>query len=141
MITYSDSLEGITPGHLRGGFFDGWQNPPTPETHLRILRGSSAFVLAVHNAEVVGFITSISDGVSAAYIPHLEVLPAYQGKGIGSELVRRMLEKLHHLYMVDLICDANIQPFYQRVGMRPYTAMIYRNYEAQSGTSDSTSSR
>ena len=82
----------------------------------------------------------ISDGVSAAYIPDLEVLPAYRDRGIGSELVRRMLEKLRHLYMVDLVCDANLQPFYQRLGMRLYTAMIYRNYEAQSGTPDSTSS-
>ena len=140
MITYSDSLEGITADHLRGGFFDGWQKPPSPKTHLRILRGSYATVLAVDDVHVVGFITCISDGVSAAYIPHLEVLPTYRGKGIGSELVQRMLERLRHLYMVDLICDIDLQSFYQRFGMRPYTAMIYRNYAAQSGAPDSTSS-
>ena len=137
MITYTDSLEGITADHLRGGFFEGWQNPPTPETHLRILKGSSAVVLAVDNDRVVGFITSISDGVVSAYIPLLEVLPAFRGKGIGSELMRRMLDKLRHLYGVDLVCDADLQPFYQRFGMRPYTAMIYRNYSAQSGSTSS----
>lgn len=134
MITYTDSLETITADQLIG-FFIGWPNPPTPETHLRILQGSTAIVVAIDGAagQVIGFITAISDGVSAAYIPHLEVLPSYQQQGIGSELVKRMLDKLRHIYMVDLTCDANLQPFYERFGMRPYTAMLTRNYDRQSG--------
>ncbi|CAG0981931.1 N-acetylglutamate synthase [Anaerolineae bacterium] len=134
MITYTDSLDGITADGLRGGFFDGWGSPPTPETHLQILRGSFAVVLALDGDRVVGFITAVSDGVSAAYLPHLEVLPAYRGQGIGTALARQMLEKLNHLYMIDLICDADLQPFYERLGLRRYTAMIRRNYAAQSGT-------
>lgn len=134
-IAYIDSLENITPDNLRGGFFDGWPHPPSPETHLRILQGSYAVVLALDGDMVVGFITAISDGVSAAYIPHLEVLPAYKGKRIGTELIKRMLEKkLSHLYMIDLICDEHVQPFYERVGMKRYTGMIFRNYERQSGS-------
>ena len=94
MVTYTDSIADVTPAQLQG-FFVGWPNPPTPATHLRILAGSYAAVLARDDSgAVVGFITAISDGVSAAYIPHLEVLPAYQGQGIGSELVRRMLTSL-----------------------------------------------
>ncbi len=87
-IICSDSLEELTPAQLSGGFFDGWPN----------------VILAVdeESGNVIGFITAISDGV----------LPAYQGQGIGSELVRRMLEKL-------------------RLGMQPYTGMVYRNYESR----------
>ncbi len=133
-IIYTDTLDNLTADHLRGGFFVGWPNPPTPETHLRLLRGSDHIVLARDGGPVVGCITAISDGVLAAYIPHLEVLPAYKGQGIGSELVRRMLDKLRDLYMIDLICDTDVQPFYARLGMRPYTGMIYRNYDRQSGT-------
>jgi ribosomal protein S18 acetylase RimI-like enzyme len=135
MITYTDSIAGIGPGALRG-FFVGWPNPPAPETHLRILQGSDAVVLARDDATkaVVGFITAISDGVSCAYIPHLEVLPAYQGRGIGSELLRRMLERLRRLYMIDLLCDPDVQPFYERLGMRPATGMLIRNYDRQSGS-------
>jgi ribosomal protein S18 acetylase RimI-like enzyme len=134
MITYTHSPDGITADKLQG-FFVGWPNPPKPETHLRILHGSSHFVLAIDDqtGQVVGFITAISDGVSAAYIPHLEVLPAWQKQGIGSELVKRMFDSLPHIYMIDLTCDPDLQPFYERFGMRPYTAMISRNYEHQSG--------
>ncbi len=135
MITYTDSLDGITADKLNG-FFVGWPNPPKPETHLRILRGSSHFVLAIddQNGQVVGFITAVSDGVSAAYIPHLEVLPPHQQKGIGSELVKRMFDALRQIYIIDLTCDPELQPFYERFGMRPLTAMIIRNYARQSGS-------
>jgi GNAT superfamily N-acetyltransferase len=134
MISYTDSIQDISAEHLYG-FFVGWPNPPAPATHLRILAGSTAVVLARDDAtgRVVGFITAISDGVSCAYIPHLEVLPDYHGQGIGSELVRRMLARLRHLYMIDLICDADVQPFYERLGLQPYTGMVLRNYDRQSG--------
>lgn len=131
MLHYTASLDGITSAHLQG-FFVGWPNPPTPETHLRILRGSSHVALALDGEQVIGFITAISDGVLSAYIPLLEVLPNYQGQGIGSELVRRMLDQLSSFYMVDLTCDPNLQPFYARLGMQPYSAMIARTYDWQS---------
>ncbi len=134
MIFYIDSVEGITPSQLHG-FFAGWPHPPSPETHLKLLANSNHVVLAMDDAtgNVIGFITALSDRVLAAYIPHLEVLPAYQGQGIGSELVRRMLAKLRGLYMIDLMCDQALQSFYVRFGMQPYSGMIIRNYARQSG--------
>jgi hypothetical protein len=44
-----------------------------------------------------------------------------------------MLEKLCELYMVDLICDVELQPFYARFGMKPASGMVVRNYERQGG--------
>ena len=85
------------------------------------------------SGNVVGFVTAISDHVLCAYIPLVEVLPAYRGRGIGSELVRRMLHRLSDLYAVDLLCDAELQPFYAALGMHPATGMMMRNYERQSG--------
>jgi ribosomal protein S18 acetylase RimI-like enzyme len=135
-IRYVESIDDITAAQLMGGFFVGWPNPPGPETHLRLLAGSDHAILALDPASdaVVGFITAISDGVLTAYIPLLEVLPAYQRCGIGQELVARMLTRLGHLYMVDLLCDPELQPFYGRLGMRPATGMLHRNYDHQSGT-------
>ena len=133
-IRYVHTIEGIAPEHLQG-FFEGWPNPPSPETHLRILAAADHVVLAVDNdsGSVVGFINALSDNVLAAYIPLLEVLPAYRGQGIGSELVRRMLEQLDDLYAVDLMCDPGLQSFYASLGMRPAAGMMVRNYALQSG--------
>lgn len=139
MISYTDSIDGITPDQLRGFFKDwGWPAYPSPETHLRLLQGSDFVLLAIDtdSDRVVGYITAISDGVLSAYIPLLEVLPPWQGQAIGSELVRRMLDRLKHLYMVDLLCDADVQPFYERHGMQPASGMMIRNYHRQTGATE-----
>ena len=129
-VEYSDLLEGIEPSQLEG-FFVGWPNPPSPERHLELLRGSAAVVLARDGEQVVGFVNAVSDGVLSAYIPLLEVLPTYQGRGIGSELVRRLVARLASLYMVDLCCDAELEPFYRRLGFQTLDrGMGIRNYEA-----------
>ncbi len=135
VITYSDTLDNIRANNLQG-FFVGWPNPPSPITHLHILQGSDAVVLAQDGAQVVGFITAISDGVLCAYIPLLEVLHPYQGQGIGQQLTQRMLAKLDNLYMIDLLCDANLQPFYARLGMQAASGMLRRNYAHQAGADE-----
>lgn len=78
-MIYKMSLEGITSDKLKG-FFVEWPNPPSPETHLRLLENSWKVIVALdeETGQVVGFITSISDGVLSAYIPLLEVLPEYK---------------------------------------------------------------
>ena len=127
MIDYTESLAGIEPGHL-DGFFAGWPHPPSPETHLRLLSGSDHVVLAIDlkSGQVVGFVTALTDGVLSSFIPLLEVLPAYQGRGIGRALMTRMLDRLGHLPNVDLLCDPDVVPFYERLGMRPCGGMVLR---------------
>ena len=134
MIRYRDTTDTVTPEQLAGFFID-WPDPPDPETHLRLLQGSDAVVLAVEGeaGRVVGFITAITDGVLSAYIPLLEVLPDWQGQGIGQELVRRMVDRLRNLYMIDLLCDEDLQPFYERLGFQRSQGMMIRNYDRQSG--------
>lgn len=58
-------------------------------------------------------------------------LPDYQGMGIGTELVRRMLEQVGHLYMVDLVCDRDVADFYVKQGFSECVGMVVRNFERQ----------
>jgi ribosomal protein S18 acetylase RimI-like enzyme len=130
VIEYRTDLARVGPGDL-DGFFVGWPKPPSSEQHLEILRGSSHVVLARDAERVVGFVTAISDGVLSAYIPLLEVVPEYQGRGIGAELVRRLLAELGGLYMVDLCCDEDVVGFYERLGLDRWDAgMGIRNRDA-----------
>ena len=127
MICFTDSIADISAQQLNG-FFAGWRRPVSPDKHLEILRGSDYVVLAIDDctSQVVGFMTVITDGVMAAYMPLLEVLPEYRGRGIGTELVRRALDKLHNMKMIDVMCDADVQSFYARFGMVPWTGMMIR---------------
>jgi ribosomal protein S18 acetylase RimI-like enzyme len=131
MVTYHSDLSRIQADDLQG-FFAGWPTPPSPETHHRLLAGSAHFIVAVPEGEsrVIGYVSAISDGVLSAYISQLEVLSEHRGRGIGSSLVRSMLDRLRDLYMVDLVCDPDVQPFYEAVGMTRWSAMILRNYDS-----------
>lgn len=133
-MIYKNSTEGISVDMLEGFFVD-WPNPPSPKTHLRLLNKSSKVIIAMddNTNQVVGFITAISDGVLSAYIPFLEVLPEHKNKGIGKELVNRMLKELANIYMIDLCCDDDLVPYYDKLGMTKTNGMVLRNYEMQSG--------
>ena len=128
-VHYSTSLDGIRPEMLVG-FFVGWRRPLSSEQHVRLLRNSTHCILAIDSqaSRVIGFINALADGSHSAFIPLLEVLPAYQHRGIGGELLRRMLEILADYPCIDLTCDSQLQPFYERHGMARSVGMIIRDY-------------
>ncbi|MGV2883785.1 GNAT family N-acetyltransferase [Paenibacillus taichungensis] len=138
-MTFRESLEGIGIDQLSGDFFEGWPNPPSTPTFLKLLEQSYAVELAIDEeaGNVVGFIQAISDGVLSAYIPLLEVLPEYQGKGIGTDLIKRMFNRLGDLYMIDLLCDNELQEFYEKQGMQKASGMVIRHYQNQAGAVNS----
>ncbi|HHX30518.1 MAG TPA: GNAT family N-acetyltransferase [Clostridiaceae bacterium] len=121
---FSDDLE------LSDGFFEGWPRPPGKKAHRAILQESYRSIVALDGKKIIGFITAVSDGILSACIPLLEVLPEHRGRGIGGQLVKRMLQSLDGLYMIDLACDPELQPFYEKLGFRPARAMIKRNYDS-----------
>ena len=121
------------------GFFEGWPNPPDSQSHYRILEKSELIVLAFDlddKSKLVGFINCLTDHILAAYIPLLEVLPEYRGNGIGRELVERLLDELGPIYMTDLVCDNDMEPFYAKLGFSPKLAMTRRQFDRQSGRND-----
>jgi GNAT superfamily N-acetyltransferase len=115
VIAYSDSAAEVVPDDL-AGFFVGWPSPPPLDRRLELLRRSDAVSLAYDEGSLVGFATAITDDVLAAFIPFLEVLPSHQRQGIGTGLIERLLAQLDDLYMVDVVCDAPLEPFYARLG-------------------------
>ncbi|HMS56490.1 MAG TPA: GNAT family N-acetyltransferase [Fimbriimonadaceae bacterium] len=131
-ITYVNHGHHLRPENLEG-FFVGWPNPPSPQTHLRLLNQSDVVWVAMDGERCVGFVNALSDGVLYGFVPLLEVLPPYQGRGIGSVLMRRMLDSLRGRYAVDLVCDKSLEPFYEQFGMRGGSSMMLRRYERQSG--------
>jgi GNAT superfamily N-acetyltransferase len=134
MIKYTNNLEQVTVNELKG-FFVGWPNPPSNETFYRMLEKSAYIWLAIdeESGQVVGFINAISDFVLSSYIPLLEVLPNYQGKGIGKTLLNKMIETLSPYYVSDLLCDPEKVDFYEKFGMIKAQAMMFRRYDKQNG--------
>ena len=132
MIEFVEHVNGLTADRLRGGFFEGWPTPPSPEALLLHLRGAEATVVAIDVASgnVVGFVSAIGDGGFVAFVPLLEVLPDWRHRGVGTELMRRMLVRLGDRYSIDLVCDDPLVPFYEPLGGTRLTAVGWRNREA-----------
>ena len=131
-IEYCEDPTALTSDQLRGSFFEGWPSPPSPDLHLSHLRGAEVAIVAldVTTGQAAGFVTAVGDGLLTAFIPFLEVLPAYRGSGIGAELVRLVLARLSDRYSVDLVCDPDLIAFYERLGGVSGTAMMWRNRDA-----------
>ncbi len=138
MIRYQNNPEGITSSQLKG-FFVGWPSAPSSETLRNLLGAAHSVQRAIDNdiGKVIGFTYSISDGILSAYAPLLEVQPDYQGQGVGRELIKRLLESLDSMYMIDVVRDREVEPFYSSLGFTPSFAMVQRNYENQSGAGNS----
>ena len=53
-----------------------------------------------------------------AYIQDLMVCPDYQGKGIGTDLMDKMIEylKKKRIYMISVVYEECLKPFYERFG-------------------------
>lgn len=80
---------------------------------------TSFFHIAVYDGDqLVGFVDSVSNGVTDAYIQDLIVRPDYQGKGIGTDLMKKMIASLKekHIYIISVIFEERLKPFYDRFG-------------------------
>jgi ribosomal protein S18 acetylase RimI-like enzyme len=131
VIEYRSDFTNLSPEQIQG-FFVGWQNPFPPETHLRLLTESDLAQVAIDadSGRVVGFVAALTDNVQGAFITLLEVLPEYQGQGVGKALMEQMLDRLSHIQTIELMCDADLVPFYTQFGMKPSGGMVLRRREA-----------
>jgi ribosomal protein S18 acetylase RimI-like enzyme len=128
MLEYRDGPEAVDLQQL-ASLFDavGWQHRTRdPERLAQMNRGSMFGVSAVDDGTLVGYARAVSDGAFNAYVSTVAVLPAYQGQGIGRELIRRLLAGRDHIQFV-LHAEARRHPFYVRCGFRPAEDMLRRD--------------
>lgn len=92
-----------------------------PEFYARALAGSWAQCAAYDGEELVGFGRVISDGVLHAFITEMIVLPVWQGRGLGAQLLDRLVQ--HCLQQgvrdIQLFCAEGKQSFYEKGGFTP----------------------
>ena len=69
-----------------------WAEGRPRETVERLVREATRVVGLYAEGRQVGFARAFSDGVALAYLADVYVLPEHQGRGLGVELVREILE-------------------------------------------------
>lgn len=93
-----------------------WSSAEKPDLLLKALNNSHSVVTAWDGNKLVGLGNAISDGHLVVYFPHLAVLPAYQGKGIGTAIVRRMQERYAGFHQQTIVADGQAIKFYEKLG-------------------------
>lgn len=91
-----------------------WSAAKKPELLYKALLASHSLVTAWDGDALVGLGNAISDGFLVVYYPHLLVLPEYQGRGIGSELMRMLMARYAGFHQHMLVADGRAIDFYRK---------------------------
>jgi aralkylamine N-acetyltransferase len=122
--------ESIVELYKAGGW---WREDPAWRAAVpAMIRGSFCFLLArAPDGEAVGMGRVISDGVSDAYVQDVVVKRAYRGRGIGREIVRRLVDRCLEsgIGWIGLIAEPGTEAFYQPLGfaaLAGFRPMLHR---------------
>ncbi len=99
----------------------GWTAYTADPEALRRGFANSLLTLAAYEGEtLVGLIRAVGDGHTVVFVQDLLVLPAYQHQGIGSALLRAMLDRYRHVRQIELTTDSTEKTvaFYKSMGFR-----------------------
>lgn len=126
MFLYSDSMTDLDPLEL-AGFLAHWDFEPPAGTLFQLLSNSDEVILVrdKETPKVCGYIAALSDRVACGYISAFEVRAEYQHMGIGTTLLKRMVERLD-VFGVYLSCAPEMISFYESAGFAQGIAMNRR---------------
>ena len=115
-ITYSENRDIPLDAILRLYSAVEWSSANKPNELRGALLNSHSLLTAWDGGRLVGLGNAISDGHLVVYYPHLLVDPEFQRKGIGSELMRRLMAKYEGFHQHVLIADGRAIGFYRKCG-------------------------
>ncbi len=94
----------------------GWNR--MENEHRNPLLTSYYHIAAYEKEALIGYIDCVSNGVTDAYIQDLMVHPDYQGRGIGTDLMKKMIDYLRQkrIYMISVVFDESLKAFYEKFG-------------------------
>lgn len=126
-ITYSRECTSIDWNEIPQILNAAGMSYSDPEVHKKAFNNSYITVFAFDNGKLIGFGRAISDGVYQAAIYDLAILPEYQGKGIGKELLKKITESIPNCNYI-LYAAPGKEGFYAKSNFRKMrTAMALFN--------------
>ena len=120
MVDYSFELP-IKPEQLQVLFRQtDWAEDRSIEGIRTMLEGTAVVLGAWEADRLIGFARTITDGIYRGLIDDVVVEKSRSGQGIGSELMRRLLERLTEIGIEEIFlrCGKDVVPYYQRHGFK-----------------------
>lgn len=100
----------------------GWAAYTADPDTLRKGYENSLLVLAAYEGEeLLGIIRVVGDGHTIVFVQDILVHKKYQRQGIGTALLKAVLERYSNVRQIELVTDntAKTIAFYRSVGFRP----------------------
>lgn len=97
----------------------GWTNYLERLDILKKAYENSLCVLGAYDYDkLVGIIRAVGDAKTIVFIQDIIVLPKYQRKGIGTKLLKTLMDKYKDVYQIELLTDntEKTKAFYRSVG-------------------------
>ena len=92
-----------------------WLSANYPDRLKKAMDYCETVFTAWDDNRLVGLVNAIDDSELTAYVHYLCVNPAYQGQGIGSELLNRIKEKYNkYLYIIIIAENESLIKFYSQ---------------------------
>lgn len=102
-----------------------------PKKIRKSFENSFLVCFAIYEGKLIGMARAISDGVYQAAIYDLVILPAFQGKGIGSEIITKLHKRLP-VETIILYAVPGKETFYEKLGYnKMLTAMAKKTINAE----------
>jgi len=95
-----------------------WSSAQKPDLLHKALMASHSLVTAWDGSTLVGLGNAISDGYLVVYYPHLLVRPEYQGRGIGTGLMRRLMARYKGFHQHVVVAEGRALNFYRKCGFK-----------------------
>ena len=82
------------------------------------------------NDKLVGIIRIVGDGYSVIFIQDILILPEYQRNGIGTALLKHVLDEYRHVYQKHLLTENSMRTiqFYKSLGFMMDTEIECRAF-------------
>ena len=109
----------------------GWVNyTKNPEMLQNAYAHSLKIYAAYVEEELVGIIRAVGDGFSVVFVQDLLVDPDYQRQGIGTALLKKIMEEYSGVYQLHLLTDNEEKTvaFYHSLGFAMDTDMGCRAF-------------
>ena len=97
----------------------GWTNYLERTDILEEVYANSLCILGAYDDDrLIGIIRAVGDGQTIVFVQDIIVLPEHQRKGIGTKLLKAVVEKYKNVYQMELLTDntEKTTTFYRSVG-------------------------
>ena len=112
---------------------DWWEEGDSMQAVKKLFAGSFLVAEACDGKCLAGMGRALSDGAGDAYIQNVVVDARYRGQGIGTAIVRILVQELRKrgITWIGLIGAPGTESFYRKIGFEPLKNHIPMRYRGE----------